>query len=192
MEKVLTQISSTCLRVVLYGPESTGKTTLAKQLAAHFNTVWVPEYMRTYLQQKWDHKKEVCTREDLVPIAKGQIDSENEIISNANGVIFCDTNLLELQVYSEYYYDGFCPPAIKEANDRLTYDFYLLTYIDVPWEKDNLRDRPHDRSTLFCRFEQELIKRSLPHIVLKGSATERLEKAIDALSVNLKGLHANK
>ncbi len=192
MEKTLTQISSTCLRIVLYGPESTGKTTLAKQLAAHFNTQWVPEYMRSYLQDKWDISKKTCAKEDLVSIAKGQIASENEIISKASKIIFCDTNLLELEVYATYYYDGFCPPLIKEANDSLTYDFYLLTYIDVPWEEDDLRDRPYDRSALFCKFERELKKRLLPHIVLKGTASNRLQQAIEAMSAYSKKLDANK
>jgi NadR type nicotinamide-nucleotide adenylyltransferase len=182
MEKTLKQSSSTCLRIVLYGPESTGKTTLAKQLAEHFNTLWVPEYMRTYLQQKWDTSKTVCAVEDLIPIAKGQIDSENEIIAKATNMIFCDTNMLELEVYSKYYYKGFCPPAITEANSTFTYDLYLLTYIDVPWEDDDLRDRPYDRSALFCKFEEELKKRSLPYIVLKGTASNRLQQAIEAMS----------
>ena len=99
MEKTLVQRQSNCLKIVLFGPESTGKTTLAKQLSAYFNTEWVPEYMRTYLQEKWDKNAEKISKEDLLPIAKGQIALENKRSKNADNFLFCDTNLLELQVY---------------------------------------------------------------------------------------------
>ena len=73
MEKNIQQRATNCLRIVLYGPESTGKTTLAKGLAEIYQTTWVPEFARMYLQEKWDHKKEVCDLNDLRIIAKGQI-----------------------------------------------------------------------------------------------------------------------
>jgi len=97
MEEKLTQRPSTCFRVVLFGPESTGKTTMAKQLAAHFKTVWVEEYMREYLQEKWNSKKEVCQPNDILPIAVGQMNLENEKLAQANKILFCDTNLLNLK-----------------------------------------------------------------------------------------------
>ncbi|NND87742.1 MAG: ATP-binding protein [Flavobacteriaceae bacterium] len=192
MEKTFEQIASTNLKIVLIGPESTGKTTLARQLAKAFQTEWVPEYMRSYLQEKWDKSKTTCTREDLIPIAEGQLELENKYNKKAKRYLFCDTNLLELQVYSEYYFDGYCPPKIEQANAELNYDLYLLTYIDVPWEEDDLRDRPYDRSTLFCRFENELKKRELPYIVLKGSASSRLEQAKKAIGDYTKQLYANR
>jgi len=80
--------SSGCLRVVLYGPESTGKTTLAKALAAHYRTLWVPEFARSYLQEKWDRQKTVCTLADLPIIAQGQLAAENAAITQANRLIF--------------------------------------------------------------------------------------------------------
>ena len=78
MEKTLVQIKTDCIKVVLYGPESTGKSTLSKALAKHYKTAYVPEFARAYLQEKWDRKSEICTKEDLVPIARGQIQLENE------------------------------------------------------------------------------------------------------------------
>ena len=72
MEKSIQQRASNCLRIVLYGPESTGKTTLAKALAEHYQTTWVPEFARTYLQEKWDQKKEVCNLEDLLSLQMGK------------------------------------------------------------------------------------------------------------------------
>lgn len=178
MDETLKQRQSDCLKIVLFGPESTGKTTLAKQLAAHYKTQWTPEYMREYLQQKWDSKKEVCTREDLVPIAKGQMASENASAEKATQFLFCDTNLLELKVYSQYYFDGFCPSEIIEASQKNTYTFYFLTNIDVPWQQDDLRDRPYDRSSLLRIFENELLTNNLPFKKLSGPKNIRLETVI--------------
>ena len=94
MGKNIHQKKSDCLRIVLYGPESTGKTTLAKSLAEHYKTLWVPEFARNYLQRKWDKKKQVCTLNDLFFIAEGQIKQENDLVKNANQFLFCDTNIL--------------------------------------------------------------------------------------------------
>ncbi|MCW8980654.1 ATP-binding protein [Altibacter sp.] len=186
MEKTLEQESSDCLKIVLFGPESTGKTTLAKQLAAHYNTRWVPEYMRTYLEKKWEQQQEKISKDDLLPIAEGQMSCENKAAKEADRLLFCDTNLLEIKVYSEYYYDGFCPPLIKEHAIKNHYEHYFLTYIDTPWVSDNLRDRPHDRSTLFRIFETELQHQGLPYTILRGSNTQRLQSAIELIEKLLK------
>lgn len=181
MEKTLVQRQSDCLKIVLFGPESTGKTTLAEQLAAHFKTVWVPEYMRSYLQEKWNSKAEKISKEDLLPIAAGQIALENKLVQKANNFLFCDTNLLELHVYCTYYYNGWCPSKITEAIENQQYDFYFLTDIDIPWQPDDLRDRPNDRLGLFRNFEEALISRQLPYKVLSGTQENRLTSAIKML-----------
>jgi HTH-type transcriptional repressor of NAD biosynthesis genes len=181
MEKAFKQTPSDCIRIVLFGPESTGKTTLAKQLAAYFNTEWVPEYMRVYLQEKWDNKAEKISKQDLLPIAEGQIAAENSLVKKANNFLFCDTNLLELQVYCEYYYDGWSPEEIRKAVENQQYDFYFLTNIDVPWLHDDLRDRPNDRSAIFRKFEMALKIRNISYQVLSGSQEERLTTAIEIL-----------
>ena len=79
MEKNLRQLKSNCLKIVLFGPESSGKTTLSKELANHYKTHWVKEYARDYLQKKWNVEKKVCELEDLIPIAIGQIKLENKL-----------------------------------------------------------------------------------------------------------------
>jgi HTH-type transcriptional repressor of NAD biosynthesis genes len=181
MEETLKQRNNDCLKVVLFGPESTGKTTLAKQLAEHFNTLWVPEYMRGYLERKWDEKKMRISKDDLMPIAIGQMDLENKAAENTKEILFCDTNLLELKVYSEYYYNDFCPPEIETHALKNKYALYFLTNIDTPWVFDNLRDRPDDRQKMFRIFESELKDHDLPYVILRGSEKERLDRAINEI-----------
>ncbi len=163
-------------RIALFGPESTGKTTLARQLAEVFDTEWVPEYMREYLQKKWDEQGQTCAPSDLLPIALGQMESENRLAARARKVLFTDTNLLELAVYSQVYY-GYVSSWLEEAASQAHYDLYFLTYIDVPWEPDDLRDKPDERDEMFRIFEKALQERGLPYIVLKGDKPTRLQKA---------------
>ena len=103
MEKNLKQVKSDCLKVVLYGPESSGKTTLSRELAKYYNTIWIEEFAREYLQEKWNKENKTCELKDMLPIAIGQIKLENEFSKKANKILFCDTDLLETKVYSETY-----------------------------------------------------------------------------------------
>ncbi len=175
------QTSSRCLRVVLYGPESTGKTTLAKALADHYQTAWVPEFARPYLQEKWDKEQAVCTLDDLPIIAQGQLTAENAAIQKANKLILCDTNILVTKVWSETHFKGYCAPELNTILAQTHYDLYLLTSIDVPWEKDDLRDRPNDREQMFTYFKQQLEVYNFPFLVLEGNPKERVEKAVTAI-----------
>ncbi len=177
MEENLTQKQSTIVRVALFGPESTGKTTLAKQLAEHFETAWVPEYARDYLQDKWDKTSQICTIDDMLPIAIGQIKLENESLSAANKYLFCDTNLLVTKVFSEVNY-GFCNPTLNEAAQKHEYDLFLLTDIDVPWEEDDLRNSVENRESVFSVFKQTLIENNKPFISISGGNNFRINKAI--------------
>lgn len=165
------------MRIVLYGPESTGKTSLAKALAAHYKTEWVPEFARNYLQSKWDNTKQKCTLEDLKVIAKGQLDLENKAVVKAKSYVFCDTNILVTQAWSETHFDGYCAPEILEAANRLHYDFYFLTDIDTPWVADDLRDSPDQRPSMFYYFKSLLIKYNCEYAVLSGSHKERMDTA---------------
>ena len=79
MEEKYKQEPSNCIKVVLFGPESTGKTTLSRQLARYYNSVWVPEYARAYLQNKWNNERKICDSDDLLPIAEGQMRLENDL-----------------------------------------------------------------------------------------------------------------
>ena len=132
MEEKFKQQPSTLVKVVLFGPESTGKTTLSEQLARHYNTVWAPEFAREYLQDKWNEERKTCEPHDLLPIAAGQIALENKLAQKATDLLICDTDLLETKVYSEAYYIGYCDPTLEKYALENTYDLYFLTYIDVP------------------------------------------------------------
>ncbi len=181
MEETLKQRNENIVRVVLFGPESTGKTTLSRHLARHYNTVWVREYAREYLQEKWNNQRKTCENSDLLPIAIGQIKLENELAKKADRVLICDTDLLETKVYSEKFYGGFVDPDLEESAIANQYDLYLLTYIDTPWEKDDLRDRPQQRLEMFNAFENALIKYNRPYVLLKGNQKTRLETAVKAI-----------
>ncbi|MCC1484292.1 AAA family ATPase [Winogradskyella immobilis] len=178
MEKKLKQQPADCIKVVLFGPESTGKTTLSRQLAEHYKTLWVPEYAREYLQYKWDKEQKVCEPKDLLPIVIGQMQLENELANQVNSVLICDTDLLETKVYSEAYYIGICDPILNKYALENSYDLYFLTYIDTPWEADDLRDKPNEREKMFKAFEEALIKYNRPFVLLKGDKKARLKNAI--------------
>ena len=178
MEEKLRQQPSDCIKIVLFGPESTGKTTLSRQLAEHYKTLWVPEYAREYLQHKWDKEQKACESKDLLPIAIGQMQLENDLANQVNSVLICDTDLLETKVYSEAYYIGICNPILNKYALENSYDLYFLTYIDTPWEADDLRDKPNEREKMFKAFEEALIKYNRPFVLLKGDKKTRLKNAI--------------
>ena len=178
MAKGIKQKKTNCKRIVIYGPESTGKTTLAYDLANHYKTSWVPEYAREYLQRKWDLHKEKCNLDDLINIALGQIKEENKMISKSRKFIFCDTNVLVTKAWSETYFEGYCPAQIKNILKSVRYDYYFLTNIDVPWVKDDLRDRPDNREELFSYFKNQLDINKIEYSVVSGDNQERLKKAI--------------
>lgn len=186
MEKIPPQNLTSCTKVVLFGPESSGKTTLAKQLASYYKTQWVPEYMRLYLEEKWKKHQQKISYSDIIPIVKGQINLENKILKTANNLVFCDTNVLELKVYTSYYYENKIPKELDKIVNAYTYDYYFLTGIDVPWEKDELRDRPYDRFTLFCMFEECLKTQNIPYTLLEGDKETRLLTAIKTINSFIK------
>jgi nicotinamide riboside kinase len=177
MEKNLKQEQSAIIKIAMFGPESTGKTTLAIQLADHYKTAWVPEFARDYLQEKWDEKQQICDIDDMLPIAYGQTKLENHGQSVADKYLFCDTNLMVTKVFSEVYYN-YCDPALNKAAQEHEYDLFFLTDIDVPWEKDDLRDRAEGRDAVFGLFKKSLIENNKPFITLSGDKNLRLEKAI--------------
>ena len=181
MEKDLKQLNSDIIKVVINGPESTGKTTLTKQLAEYFNTEYVPEFARDYLQEKWDLKKEICSKEDLLVIVKEQVNLENELSSKANKVLLLDTNIITTVNWSITHFDGFCDPWIIRQTEFLEYDHYLITNIDFPWVKDDLRDRPNERENMLSSLINQHDIRGLKYSIISGVKDVRKSQSIDII-----------
>lgn len=174
----LTQLTpKSVTKMTILGAESTGKTTLCRDLAAHFSCPWVPEYMRIYLQDKWDNTQQTCTWEDLLPIAQGQIALENSLAQQAelnnDKYLFCDTSLFELMVYAHWYY-GDCPNVLTKAALDHQYDLTILTEVDIPWVADDLRDSPHEREAISAFFETMLNRYQIPFKKVGGSRPDRV------------------
>lgn len=165
------------LRIAIIGPECTGKTTLAKDLSAHFNTEWVPEFARDYLQEKFNRSGAICEPSDMLAILEGQTAAENSAVSRAKRFVFADTSALQSKVYSELYYK-FTDPILDKAARKHRYDLFLLTDVHVPWEKDDLRDRPNDRLSFHNAFESALYAHNKPFIALSGSREVRKQNAV--------------
>jgi len=176
MEKDYEFGKSPIKRVAIIGPESTGKSTLAASLATHYETVWVPEYARDYIDRLGRNYEE----KDLLEIAKGQIAAEINLERNAKDIIICDTNLIVIKVWGEYKYGG-VDSEILEMMRKRKYDLHLLTYVDVPWMDDPQREHPHLRDFFYTVYKNELISRNLPFIEIKGEFYERKKIATQAI-----------
>jgi NadR type nicotinamide-nucleotide adenylyltransferase len=168
------------LRIAITGPESTGKSQLTKQLASFFGTVWVPEYAREYI----DSLDRTYNEKDILEIAKGQLEREERQACSAKEVLFCDTELTVTRIWSEVKYSR-CHPWILEKIAEHTYDFYLLCFIDIPWENDPQREHPHLREHLFSLYLKELTGRGCRFEVVTGLGEERLKNAIRLIRKNI-------
>ncbi len=161
------------LRVAIVGPESTGKTTLAARLAAHFQTVWVGEYLRTWI----DHKGLPVVPADVHAAARGQQAAEAAMARQAHRLLFCDTDLWMSVVYSAHYY-GLAPGWLVEAARQQRRHLYLLLDADVPWVPDPQRDQPHARPLLRDRIRETLSREGQPFHLIRGSWDERFSQAV--------------
>ncbi len=160
-------------RIAVTGPESTGKSLLTEQLARHYNTVWVPEFARSYLEKLGRPYDE----DDILKIAQGQVWAEQEMEPKACRYFFCDTELIVTKIWSEVKYKR-CDPWILRGIREQQFNLYLLCDIDLPWEFDPLREHPHMRSNLFDLYQNELTVRNLPYAIIRGVGPVRLENAV--------------
>jgi NadR type nicotinamide-nucleotide adenylyltransferase len=172
-------------RVVLIGPESTGKTWLATELGARFGVPCSAEYAREYAER---HGAQL-TFADVDPIGRGQKQNEDAAIAKATAagaaVVVLDTDLLSTAVYSRHYY-GDCPGWIEaEARQRLG-ELYLLHHVDVPWVAEGrMREQPERRAELFERFRAALAAARAKVVDIEGSWDERRRRAVEAIGVLL-------
>jgi len=169
-------------KIVVIGPESTGKSMLCEKLAAHYDTIWVKEYAREYLLQ---HGTEYSF-DNLLDIAKGQIREEEDGISKlrmANGkLLFIDTDMYVMKVWCEFVFDK-CHHWILNRIAERHYDLYLLCNIDVPWVEDELREYPdlESRRKLYHYYKDLLVNQHVPWVEISGDYEERVQKAIAAV-----------
>jgi NadR type nicotinamide-nucleotide adenylyltransferase len=167
-------------RVCLFGPESTGKSRLARDLAIHYRTTHVPEFARGWLAPK----QGVCTADDIPIIARGQAASEEALARLSNCILFCDTDLLSTTVWSEVLF-GSCSSWITDAARAAKYDLTLLLDVDVPWVDDTERYLPHRRVEFFNRCRSALEGAGRHYVVLRGDWTERFAAACAAVDAIL-------
>lgn len=164
------------IRIAIVGPECTGKTDLARFLANHYKTQWVPEFARAYIEGL-DRE---YNQQDLIHIAKGQLALEDELAAKANRFLFCDTNLVVIKIWSEFKYGNLAPQILALMNAR-KYDLHLLTDVDLPWEDDPLREHPDKRQELFDLYEAALKKSKTRFVKIRGDYAERRAKAEQAV-----------
>ncbi|WP_291778528.1 ATP-binding protein [Cecembia sp.] len=169
-------------KVVVIGPESTGKSTLTEELANHFSCPWVPEFAREYIEQL----NRPYVYDDLLKIAKGQIQLEDIKSKQSQNLLICDTDLHVVQVWSSHKF-GKVHDWVAEQTSHRKYDLYLLTNIDIPWQEDPQREHPDPemRKYFFKLYKNLLFSKGLPFEVISGSPTERLQKGIVSIQRKL-------
>lgn len=173
---------SPLIKVVIIGPESTGKSSLCELLAQHYNTQWCPEFAREYLLT---HGMDY-TFEDLLYVAKGQLAMEDEYVQSLptpdSELLFIDTDMYVMKVWCEFVF-GKCHRWILEQIVKRKYDLYLLCNTDLPWMKDELREYPDlvQRDKLYHIYKDIMINQSTAWAEISGDYDERLQKAIKAV-----------
>ena len=163
-------------KIAVVGPESTGKSTMSKHLAKHYNTVWVPEYARGYCEKL----TEPPTWQDEINMFAGQIALEAELLPQANKLLICDTTFITVKIWSDYTF-GKSPQQVLDELPRHPYDLYLLLNIDLPWEDDPLRDFPDLREHFMGVWYKELDALKANYVLIEGTGPERYERAVEAI-----------
>ena len=180
-------------KIVIIGPESTGKSILCQQLADNYKTLWCPEFAREYLLRHGMNYE----FDDLLTIAKGQLALEDEYESEVrsqkseagktttrHSLLFFDTDMYVMKVWCEFVF-GKCHRFILDQIAERKYDLYLLCNVDLPWVKDELREYPdlETRQKLYFIYKDIMVNQSVPWVDISSSYEERLQKAIAAVDI---------
>ncbi len=153
-------------KICFYGPESTGKSVMTKQLATQYQTEFVPEVAREIVNSN------EFTVEDIIKIGYAYADRVQEKSKTANKILFCDTDLITTQIYCRHYL-GVVPNVLYELEKKISYDQYFLFDIDVPWVADGMRDLGEKRQGMFEIFKHELEIRNIPYLLVRGNYEQR-------------------
>ncbi len=187
-------MSMDLIRIVVIGPESTGKSSLCEALAKHFDADWCPEFAREYLTT---HGKDY-NFEQLDEIARGQLKLEDELAARAirqwndkpkhltpKPMLFVDTDMYVMKVWCEFVF-GKCHDWISEEISRRKYDLYLLCHTDLPWQQDHLREYPdlETRESLLGIYRDLLKNQSVPWEEVTGQGQGRIDAAIRAVEIH--------
>jgi nicotinamide riboside kinase len=164
-------------KIAILGAESTGKTWLCEALAAHYSTNWVPEYAREYFNDSDIYN---YTLNDLIIISKKQLALENELVTSANTLLFCDTNLITLKIWAELEFQQ-TPEFIETQLITTKYDYYFITDNLLPWESDAQRQNKFSRDVILQMNIAEVEKQNVPFSIITGLHHQRLINAIQIL-----------
>lgn len=170
-------IKNKLIKIAVLGAESTGKSWLCERLAQHFNTVCVPEYAREYFNDSDIYN---YILDDLITIARKQLEMEDSASEKASGFLFCDTTLITLKIWAELEF-GLCPREITDGIFQSHYDLVLLTENDVVWQADPLRQNKHSREKLLELNLREVKALKLPYKIISGLGEDRLNNAVAAV-----------
>ena len=163
-------------RVVIIGSESSGTTTLARALAEHYRTTWVPEYGRTYSEGRV-HSSQPWRSDEFVHIATEQVRMEDALETLANRVLICDTDAFATAIWHERYM-GTPSADVKRLAASRRYDLYVVTDVNIPFQRDDIRDGESFRQWMQDRFIEELSKNSTPMMLVTGPHEERFAAAV--------------
>lgn len=166
-------------KIVLLGPECSGKTTLARELARRYDGAYGPEYSREYAERLRRSGADIGFH-DVMPIVRGQLRCEQNALQSGKERAFLDGNPLAEYVYSQWYYHA-VPRELTDLLRQRTYDFYLLCYPDLRWIPDPARDMPTGRENIFRLFEKEVAASGVPYHIVRGDGTSRQASAENAL-----------
>jgi HTH-type transcriptional regulator, transcriptional repressor of NAD biosynthesis genes len=168
-------------KICFYGPESTGKSTMAIQMAKRYKTESVPEVAREMIT------KNDFNVDDIIRIGQAQTNRVIDKTKTATKLLFCDTDLITTKIYSKHYLNV-VPPVLTELEKQINYDLYFLMDIDVPWIPDGLRDLGDRREEMFTIFKKELDDRNITYILIQGSPEEREQRIIQEIDKLLSSL----
>lgn len=155
-------------KVCFFGAESTGKSTMAQKMAQHYNTEFVPEVAREMITSN------TFTLDDIIAIGKEQAARIIEKSKSANKILFCDTDAITTQIYSQHYLHQ-VPEIVYQLEREMKYDIYFLFEPDVPWVSDGLRDLGNRREEMAIKFKTALENRNIPYLPVRGNWEERFE-----------------